>query len=171
MYRSGGCWNTPPPSPHRRFRAHLSLERRQTAPVASTCHGGSCGHAAPSLRGMTRSAAGRVSRARRTGTATRTSRCPHHRRRWGRRQPRGWRCSFSDLFVVRRAVVSASASSQSGCRPSPLGAGEVHGTAHDRYGLPWPAATQAVQHDVGGFQPALDASGADAGELGQAPRC
>lgn len=39
MYKAWGFWNTPPHSPRGGFRPHLSLEWRQTAPVASTCHG------------------------------------------------------------------------------------------------------------------------------------
>lgn len=58
---------------------------------------------------------------------------------------------------------ASSSSGQSGYRPVPLGEGEVHGAAHHGHRLPGPAATQAVEHDVGGVQPAFDAPQADAG--------
>lgn len=89
------------------------------------------------------------------------------RRSW-RSGPRcgRWWCSFSDLLVVGWVGCSG----QAGYRPPPLGASEVHGAPHHGHGLPGSAAGQAVEHDVGGFQPTLDAPQADAGEPGQAPR-
>lgn len=224
MYRSESLPDTPPRTPRRGFRPHLSLEWRQTTPVASTCHGVIADHAelTGARRGPASIAGAGPRRVRRpvwsvgpdepvqqrvrvgvhplvddgdegdpedgvgeAGEAAPSARVSH-RVLVGVVPSVGdvQRLDGTDAAVVGDLVegpwfagagssdlvdgaelegLEVGCSGQAGYRPAPLGVGEVHCAAHDRHRLPGPAAGQAVQHDVGGFQPALYAPEADAG--------